>query len=201
MRGHKIEIAPERIAECRHLYELTSTPVPDIAAMIGISRRTLDRRIVEWGWTPRHAPRHATDRALVAAPPSQSPVSADAASAPANESDLRKANALRIQQLVATTLAAVEGVLAKVGPADEGGAERSGRTLAAVARTLQEMSAIAQPDDETPPDDADHDDDFGPRDIDEFRQELARRIRGIVEARRARVSGRADGLPADPQGS
>ena len=31
MRGCKIEIAPERIAEGQQLYEFTETPVPDIA--------------------------------------------------------------------------------------------------------------------------------------------------------------------------
>lgn len=50
MATPKIQIAPERIAEGKHLYELTSTPVPDIAVMMGVSRRTLARRIGEWGW-------------------------------------------------------------------------------------------------------------------------------------------------------
>ena len=53
MATPRIEIAPERIADGRRLYETTLTPVADIAAMMGISRRTLERRIAGWGWTPR----------------------------------------------------------------------------------------------------------------------------------------------------
>jgi hypothetical protein len=182
MRGCKIEIAPERIAEGKQLYELTETPVPDIAAMMGISPRTLTRRVVEWGWTPRRAPRHVTDRALVAAAPAvavvnAAPGAADDSLAPEART---AANAARIQKIVKRGLDAVERVLDKVGPADEGGAERSARTLAAVARTLQEMAAITTPDEGAPPDEAD--DDPVPRDIDEFRNELARRIHALIDA-------------------
>ena len=56
MATPKIQIAPERIADGKRLYELTLTPVPDIAAMMGVSRKTLERRIHEWGWTLRSAP-------------------------------------------------------------------------------------------------------------------------------------------------
>jgi hypothetical protein len=210
MAARRIEIAAERIAQGKQLYELTATPVPAIAALIGVSHRTLGRRVREWGWVPRSAPRIEADRALVAAPPSppaQSDTAPCVAAATAGEtetkavleSDLRNENAVRIQQLVASSLAAVGRVLGKVGPADEGGAERSARTLAAVARTLQEMSAITQPDDETPKDDADDDNQPAPRDIDEFRRELARRLRGIIESRRQRISGRVDGSASDPE--
>ena len=193
MATAKIEIAPERIAEGQQLYELTLTPVPDIAAMMGISRRTLERRIGEWGWTPRSAPRHATDRALVATAPAVAAASAEpgAAVAISNSRELRIANAARIQSMVAQGLDAVQRVLDKAGPSDEGGAERSARTLAAVARTLQEMNAITKPDEVTQPDDADNDP--IPRDIDEFRHELARRINGLIEARRANESGSSGG--------
>jgi hypothetical protein len=200
MAARRIQIAPERIAEGKQLYELTSTPVPDIAAMIGVSRRTLERRVHEWGWAPRSAPRVDTDRAMIAAAPPapQNTVLSEAIMA-ATPSELRNANAIRIQRLVAGSLDAVDRVLAKVGPADEGGAERSARTLAGVARTLQEMAAICQPETETPQDDADDNNDPTPRDIDEFRRELARRLRGIIESRRARISGRLDGPSAEPE--
>jgi predicted lipoprotein len=96
----------------------------------------------------------------------------------------RSALAARIHGIVAQGLDAVERVLSKVGPADESGAERSARTLAAVARTLQEMAALTKPEAEVmPPDDADDDDPI-PRDINEFRRELARRIRNFIEIRR-----------------
>ena len=181
----KIQIAPERIADGKRLYELTLTPVPDIAAMMGISRKTLERRVREWGWTPRSAPRFATDRALAVMASTDAVVNAGPPAAACNpvSPEARSALAARIHGIVEQGLDAVERVLTKVGPADEGGAERSARTLAAVTRTLHEMAAFTKPDEVTPPYDAD-DDDPVPRDIEEFRRELARRIRGFIEARR-----------------
>lgn len=186
MATAKIQIAPERIADGKRLYEMTLTPVPDIAAMMGVSRKTLERRIHEWGWTLRSAPRFATERVLAAMAPTGAAVNAEpqAAVAVSLSPVTRSALAARIHGIVAQGLDAVERVLSKVGPADESGAERSARTLAAVARTLQEMAALTKPEAEVmPPDDADDDDPI-PRDINEFRRELARRIRNFIEARR-----------------
>lgn len=180
----RIQIAPERIAEGKRLYDLTLTRVADIATMMGISRRTLVRRMHEWGWTPRSAPRHATDRMLVAAAPSGAANVALGVAVPLS-AEARAAVAARIHGVVAQSLDAVERVLALAGPADEVGAERSARTIAAVARTLADLAVFAKPNDVTPPYDIDDDDPI-PRDIDEFRFELARRIRGFIEARRRR---------------
>jgi hypothetical protein len=188
MVARQIRIAPDRIAQGRQLYELTRTPVADIATMMGVSRKTLERRVHQWGWVPRSAPRIEAERARVAAPlPEQPAAASGGCDATDNEADLRRANAVRIQKLVAESLDGVSRVLAKIGPAEESGAERGARTLAAVARSLQEMSAMTHPDDETPHDDADthddHDDGSIPGDIDEFRRELARRLQGIIAAR------------------
>jgi hypothetical protein len=199
MATPKIQIAPERIAEGKHLYELTLTPVPDIAAMMGLSHRTLERRIVEWRWTPRSAARIATDRALVATAPAGAVVNA----APGDVDDSLSpaartaANAARIQKIVKRGLDAVERVLDNVGPSDQGEAERSARTLAAIARTLQEMAAITKPVEVTPPDETDHDP--VPRDIDEFRNELARRIHALIDARQDGGNGSADGAALGPE--
>jgi hypothetical protein len=62
--------------------------------------------------------------------------------------------------------------------------------MASISRALREIATLVQPDEVKAPDDAD--DDPVPRDIDEFRNELARRIRGFIEAR----SAGADGIPA-----
>ena len=48
MATPKIQIAPELVAEGKRLYETTMTTIADIAALMGISRRTLENRIVEW---------------------------------------------------------------------------------------------------------------------------------------------------------
>jgi hypothetical protein len=127
MATAKIQIAPECIADGKRLYELTLTPVPDIAAMMGISRKTLERRVHEWGWTLRSAPRVATERVLVAIAPTGAVVNAGPPAAVRNpvSPEARSALAARIHGIVEQGLDAVERVLNKVGPADEGGAERS----------------------------------------------------------------------------
>jgi hypothetical protein len=194
----KIQIAPERIAEGKQLYEMTLTPVPDIAALMGISRRTLERRIAEWGWTPRSAPRFATDRAVVAlAPVAAAPVAAlanaDAGAAASNPVSpaARRAFAARIPSTVERGLSVVDRVLDKVDPSNQSEAERSARTLAAVARTLHEMAAFTKPDEVAPPDETD--DDPVPGDLDELRLELARRLHALIDARSGCESGSGDG--------
>jgi hypothetical protein len=47
MATPKIRVAPALVAEGKRLYETTMTTIADIAALMGISRRTLDNRIVE----------------------------------------------------------------------------------------------------------------------------------------------------------
>jgi hypothetical protein len=132
-----------------------------------------------------------TDRARAAAAPAGAAVNAESgvASIAADLPAARIALAARLQSVVERELNAVERVLAKVGPSNQGEAERSARTLASISRALREIAAFAKPDEVTPPDETD--DDPVPRDIDEFRRELARRIRGFIEARR----NGADGLP------
>jgi hypothetical protein len=44
---------PELIANGRHRYENTDEPVASIAADFGVDRRTFDRYVHRWGWTPR----------------------------------------------------------------------------------------------------------------------------------------------------
>ena len=94
----------------------------------------------------------------------------------------RMAIAARIQDVVERHLAAIEKVLAVLGPGEPGEAERTARTLAGFSRTLREVAALNEPE-QAPPDETD--DDPVPSDIDEFRRELARRIRGFIEAERA----------------
>lgn len=91
------------------------------------------------------------------------------------------ATAARVQAMVERELDAVERVLAALSADDPGEGERSARTLASLARTLRELSAMsgAEPTAET----ASDDDDAIPRDLDEFRRELARRIEAFVGER------------------
>lgn len=194
MSPRKIEIADEVVAEGKRLYEETLTPLRDLAAFMGISRRTLENRIREWGWRRRRiASRpielfHAARGAAIAemTKPRSAPETPQQPVSP----ELRHAIAQRIQSVVERELAAVEQVLAVLGPSGKADAEQSARTLASIARTLREIAALNRPEQETPPDEATHDPIF--IDIDEFREELARRIRSFVDARRIRSRG-ADG--------
>lgn len=61
------------------------------------------------------------------------------------------------------------------------------RTLAGITRTLREIAALNQPDEMTPPNETDNDP--IPRDIDEFRNELARRINALIDDRGDEESG------------
>ena len=77
--GYRIELAPKRIAEARHLYERTDTPVREIAAKLGMSRWSLYCRIYRWGWPLRQCRKvagHAPALAARAAPRTAEPVPA-----------------------------------------------------------------------------------------------------------------------------
>jgi len=187
MATPKIEIAPELVVEGKRLYETTMTTIADIAALMGITRRTLENRIVEWNWKRRRLPSgaidifHAVRGAAAAAATAETPPPENAIAAPALAQQ-RAALAARIHNVVERELAVVERVVGLLGPADEAEAERTVRTLAGISRTLCDIAALNRPDEVTPPDDSD--DDAIPRDIDEFRRELARRIRGLIDAER-----------------
>jgi hypothetical protein len=193
----RIEIAPELIAEAKRLYERTLVPVNDIAAMMGLSKYPFYRRVKEWGWRRRRAKvgalelvRALTDSTVLPLPPlvvASGDMKQDARTNPPALAE-RTAVAARIQDVVERELAAVERVLDLIGPDDKNEAELSARTLASIARTLREIAAINQPNEVTPPDEAD--DDPIPRDIDEFREELARRIQSFVAAERG-LAGKA----------
>ena len=61
--------------------------------------------------------------------------------------------------------------------------EQAGRALSALTRTLRELTALLTQQDAP----LEPDDDPVPKDMDEFRYELARRIRAFIEARQAKL--------------
>jgi hypothetical protein len=73
--------------------------------------------------------------------------------------------------------------------------ESNARTLAVVAKTLRDLSAVDESEKsrkgKQQPSDDDSDDDAIPRDIDEFREELARRINALVDRRTGSGGGGA----------
>jgi hypothetical protein len=200
MASPKIQVAPELVAEGQRLYETTMTTIGDIAALMGLSRRTLENRIVEWKWQRRRQPSgaidivHAVRGATVAAATAETPAPNGAIAAPVSPQQ-RAALAQRIQNVVEREMTVLERVVGVLGPSNEAAAERTAQTLAGISRTLREIAALNRPDEVTPPDEAD--DDPVPRDIDEFRFELARRIRGFIEARRNGAGSISD----EPEGA
>ena len=184
MRGHRIVIPPELIAEGKRLYEQTDTPIPLIARHLGISRATLQYRIDEWKWTRR---RYAAPGAI-AEPIGAATPEADTAAAPTDAPPAERAPlpfAERMARVLDAEMAVIERTLKMLGPASSAEAERTTRILAMISRTVQEIQASAEgqtSSDET-------DDDAVPGDIDEFREELACRIRAFVEAKRGGTGG------------
>jgi hypothetical protein len=88
------------------------------------------------------------------------------------------ATILRLRRAVLEELRAVEAMRAKLkrNPAD---AERTARTLSSLTETLQKLQRLQC----TLPETELKDDDDMPADIDEFRDELARRINAFVDSR------------------
>lgn len=183
------EITPELLAEAKRLYEQTLAPVGDIAGMIGLSRSNFYKRVREGGWRGRRA-RVGTFQftralsgsavmAIIAEPAEQPRAEVVTINDPVSPQQ-RMALALRIARIVECEMDAAERIVNTIKPSDQIEAEHGARTLASVARTLREIHALNQPDEATPPDETD--DDPVPRDIDEFRNELARRIHALIDA-------------------
>jgi AcrR family transcriptional regulator len=185
----RIEIAPELIAEGKYLYEETLTPTDEIGARMGLSRSAFYLRVKEWKWKRR---RYSSGIAGDAAVPSTPvAVARDTSATPPAEPPL--AFAERLRRVLDGELAVIERTLKVLGPASNAEAERTTRILAAISRTVQEIQASAEgqaSSDET-------DDDAVPGDIDEFREALARRLQGFIDARRGRSGSGDDGVGTD----
>jgi hypothetical protein len=170
----------DKIAEAKQLYENTLVPVKDIAALLGLSRNTLQRRAVEWGWKmrtqgsldlPRLRPdRSGRPRAVPQAPPREG--SGTVPTAPAERIALTE----RIQAVAEQEIAAVEQIIAILGDTHPGDTEAAARTLASLARTLRELVQLDVP---VSGPDAKHDQPI-PRTVDELRRSLAEKLEALV---------------------
>ena len=194
----KKTFAPEQIDAALRLYQDPQTSLDAVAASLGITRRTLDARIVEWGWPRRAAllrrsagrSRTKTSRrAARQAQASRKQPEADArpqTGASRRPTATPEALAVRVQRAVERELDAIDRVLSALGAADQAEAERSARTLASLARALKEVMRLTAPA-QTP--EADEDDDGAPRDLEEFRRELARRLETLAAGAEAEAAG------------
>jgi hypothetical protein len=189
MPAARKNVTPEQMADGRYRYEQTNEPVRDIAADLGMSVTTFHCRATEWGWKKR------TDRVPRVSPPpvdEEAPAPAtgdlrDAAPAPLELPDDGAPLAVRVQRAVERELLMIEKIIASLGgtrrQASE--SERAARALASLARTLRELNALQA----QMPGEADADDESKPRDIEELRRELVRRMDALVAGRTRNTGG------------
>lgn len=127
------------------------------------------------------------------APEAAQPAASHAPATDGTAPDARAALFARIVRTAHLRMDTIEGVLKGLQEQPAPESERTARTLAMLDRSLREIAALTKPDETAPSDETD--DDTVPRDIDEFRRELARRIRGMVDAERSRASEDSDEAP------
>jgi transposase-like protein len=208
-----LDLSPDTWAQIRHDYEFTDRPVEDICAEHGISAGTLRNRMRRWNWTRRRAPIPADGPPPAPAPQIEDAEDAGARhAAPLPSPQIETARASedasvpgegdpativpRLQTAVARVLRAIEAAVAKLGagPAPPREMERSARVLAALTRTLRELSTLLDEHQSRAPAGRICDCDDIPEDIDEFRHRLADRINAFV---RSRTGGGETPTPQD----
>ncbi len=193
----------EQLADARYLYEQTTVPSEDIAAMLQISRSTLRNRVRELRWrqrnprgrsfSPAQLLQRAAARKAAAAP--AAPAEPAAALPPSLPGALprdpaeRLARAERLQVLVERQMAVAESILSMLEKPKEADAERAARTLASLNRSLKEMTRLDAPLDAPPAHPEPIDDTPVPRDLDELRRELSRKLESLVAEQSAAVRG------------
>jgi hypothetical protein len=176
----------DKIAEARQLYERTLVPVDDIAALLGISRRTLTGRIPEWKWKQRKTGAREISKVRASPTPGEKPklvrkaVPRKGAGEPPQAPAERVALIERMQKVVEREIDAVEQVLTTLGASDRLETEGAARTLASLARTLRELAQL----DTAPPAETNNDH-SSVRDLDEFRRDLSRRLDRIISDAKA----------------
>ncbi len=197
---------PELLANVRHRYEETPEPVATMAADMGIHPYSMHRLAKRKGWVrcnelpPRDlspamcllAEANAVEAAAIPSPP-RAALAGGGETAPADPSAIE-----RLEQAVLKELSTVESMRAQLGcePLRPLDAERAARTLSSLTQTLQRLQRLRAG--RAPDSGSNDDDDDMPRDIDEFRRELARRIRAFV---RSRTGGGVCGGSQPPDGS
>ncbi|RAI44101.1 hypothetical protein [Rhodoplanes roseus] len=160
---------PTLLAELRCRYEQTSETVTAIAASHDIPRTSFRALIHANGWQRRGAGR----------PPPESSAEVPSAPPASDAPEAVEGLVARLEQAVAREISALEashaGRVRKPEPAAD--TERIVRSLERLTDTLAKVRRMREPAAATDPDD-----DL-PRDLDEFRRVLARRIEQLVGRR------------------
>jgi hypothetical protein len=184
----RTEIAPELLAEARRLYEQTVTPLREIWTLLGVSRSTLYARARESKWERRrHSPSEAFDPP--AADPARDAPALPALSEQAEPVTPERQAALRARlfRVAENKMATIERILRTLNPVNEAQSERSARIMASLRQSISQIDELTRPE-RRASDDATDKDAF-PRDLDELRSELARRIDAFVEANASAQTG------------
>jgi hypothetical protein len=209
------EPTPEAWAKIRHDYEHTDRPLAHICAEHDVTLPTMRYRMKVWEWKrrkpliPRYGPPPVTPVTDDVSLPAERTAQGEeelgsvchdglAPSPDCHSPSQTDVNALvekgkrhvaegadiaivpRLQGMVARMLPAIEATIARLaaGTQHPREMEQAGRALSALTRALRELNALLsqhKADDDAP----------SPQDMDEFRRELSRRLRGIIEARKA----------------
>jgi hypothetical protein len=153
-------------------------PPRDLPPMLAVLNEA--RALLAVGASDRHGDREGSDRDNDRSPLPTTPCDDVGAGLKPAATDDRFSKIDRIERLVERHLAAEEAARVQLGtlPGTRAEAERAARTLASLTQTLHLLARLrigAAPDHGPDHDDHDDDDDM-PRDIDEFRRDLARRI-------------------------
>lgn len=208
VEARRVKFSPELEARGRYLFEETEVAMADIAFELGIHKATVPDVAKRRGWK-RYAPplrdvspatrilletenlerrretlqpAPDTERAMTAQPDGVSGES---------ESDL----VTRLRRAVLNELTAVESLRDRLKnePQSPVAAERTARTLSTLTDTLQKLQRLQCA---LPTSGSDYD---MPADIDEFRNELARRINAFVDSRAGEHDAEGTAaLPVDP---
>lgn len=212
--GVPITYTPELLANGRYRYERTDESLNSIASDFGVHRNTLRALVVREGWVRyKQPPRDLLPAAkLLAQANGLNDLPSAAAAAPIEKkTELQQPGSaengpalpppgetiIRLHRAVLEELGAVEAMRARLKrePQNPVDAARTARTLSSLTETLQKLQRLQC----TLPETEFKDDDDMPVDIDEFRRELARRIRVFVESRTER--GNVDGAGTPPLAS
>jgi hypothetical protein len=194
----KIEIAPELIVEGRDLYENGLTSIEEIAARMKISRSTLYARMREGKWQRRrYSPSAAADEVVAMTVPAPVPAMPDGPSVEDKRCEPQQsvADKVTLEQRAALFVRAfrtaelqmdsIEGAVKQLN-ATPASFERTARALAMLNRSLRDVLILTKADETALSNEADNN--LIPRDMDQFRRELAQRIQRLVDAERRRES-------------
>ena len=185
----RLEIPVALRPELKRDYECSTIPVDQLAARAGMSGRTFSARVRELGWLPRRV--DLRGHRLPMLPPDEAvPVATadhhEPAGLPSDPADCA-ALARRIRRAVEQELAEIERVRRMIDPAETAKAEGIARTLAALARTLQEAMRLEEQA-RAQPQHLNNDD--VPRDFDELRRRLSQRLEALVAEQESEISQR-----------